>query len=370
MTFLVALRRLGVSSIVADSLLTEGTGHDRDHSFASIKNGVLCPGIIYGLCGDAEGALRFVTEARAAVTGVNPQNTWEEFERFASGYQFPKPPHGRFGVLLSSRHAGCPQFYSIDSYEERITEWDQDVGFMGSEGADLDGISCAFLGASLNEKRSAELLIEHPSLKPRDIPHFFVFFMFQQSFGDRSYELQQIGVGGYSSYVWQDRDAEGRQTPGLYLIAQGYPEKQVLVIHRHRIAFDRHPTLGELMVVTEKPQGMPAAWYVLMQNMSNSTIEVNEEALLDDVIGRHSVEPPYELLIAGSGSVIGKPYCVWPDVRVPGLQPLADLSDYIAPQLLRLLEFMHEEQFEAWVQNTPRDQNGFIRLDPWTQPKE
>jgi len=45
------------------------------------------------------------------------------------------------------------------------------------------------------------------------------------------------------------------------------------------------------MVVTEKPQGMPAAWYVLIQNMSNSTIEVNEADLLNDVIGRHSIAP-------------------------------------------------------------------------------
>jgi len=370
MTFLVTLRRLGISSIVADSLVTEQAGHDRNYSFASIKNGVLCPGIIYGVCGDAEGALRFITEFRAAVTVVDPHNAWKEFERFVNRYHFPKPPRGRFGIQLSSRHLGSPRFYSIDSYQERIIECDQDVGFMGSAGADLDEICGAFLGAFLNEKRASELLIQYPSLRPRDIPHFLVFFLFQQSFGDRSYELQQIGVGGYSSYVWQDKDAEGRQTPGLYLIAQGYPEKRVLVIHRHRIAFDSHPTLGELMVITEKPQGMPAAWYVLVQNMSNSTIEVDETALLDDVIGRHNIESPYELLIAGSGSVTGKPYCMWPDVRVPGLQPLADLTDYMAPQLRRLLEFMNEEPFESWVQNTPQDPNGFIRLDPWTQPKE
>jgi hypothetical protein len=370
MTFLVALRRLGVSSIVADSLVTEGHGHDRDYSLDSIKNGVLCPGIIYGVCGDAEGALRFITEARAALIGVAPQNTWEEFERFVSRYQFPKQPRGRFGVLLSSRHAGRPQFYSIDSYEERITGSDHDVSFMGSTGADLDGICGAFLGAFLNEKRSADLLIHYPSLKPRDIPHFLVFFLLQQSFGDRSYELQQIGVGGYSSYVWQDKDTEGRQTPGLYLIAHAYPQKRILIVRRHRIAFDSHPTLGELMVVTEKPQGMPAAWYVLIQNMSNSTIEVNETDLLNDVIGRHSIASPYELLIAGSGSVTGKPYCMWPDARVPGLQPLADLTDFMAPQLQRLLEFMHEEPFEAWVKNASGNPNGFIRLDPWTQHKE
>ena len=345
-------------------------GHDRDHSFDSIKNGVPCPGIIYGVCGDAEEALRFVTEARAAVAGVDFQNTWEEFERFVGRYRFPKPPRGRFGVLLSSRHSGRPQFYCIDSYEERIAEGDQDVSFMGSEGADLDGVCAAFLGAFLSEKRSAALLIQYPSLRPRDIPHFLVFFLLQHSFGDLSYELRQIGVGGYSSYVWQDNEAEGRQTPGLYLIARGYPEKRVLVVHRHRIAFESHQTLGELMVVTEKPHGMPAAWYALIQNMSDDTIEVNDTALLDDVIGRHSTEPPYEVLLAGSGSVIGKPYCMWADVRVPELQPLADLTDYMAPQLRRLLELMHEGSFEAWVQNAPRNLSGFIGVDPWTQPKE
>jgi hypothetical protein len=354
---------------VADSLVTEQAGHDRHYSFASIKNGVLCSGIVYGVCGDAEGALRFIVDARAALSGTpDPKKNWEELELFVSRYRFPTPPRGRFGVLLSSRHSGTPRFYSIDSDQERIIESDHDVAFMGSTGVDLEGMCAAFLGAFLNESRSTQFVAQLPGLSPRDIAHFLVFFLYQQGFGDRSYELQQIGVGGYFNFVWQDADAEGRQSTGLYLIAQAYPERQLLVVHRHRIAFDSHPVLGELMVLTDKPQGMPAAWYVLTQNMSDTTISVNEAELLDDVIARHGVQPPFEVFVAGSGSVVGRRYCVWPDVRVPGLRPLADLTDNIAPQLARLLELMHEGTFEEWADKLPKDGSILTaRVDPWKE---
>lgn len=372
MTQLIALRRAGISSIVADSLVTQGIGRDRSYDFASIKNGILCPGIIYGVCGDAEGALKFVVDFRAQASGiVDPVDSWKNLERFVSQYSFPQPPRGRFAVLISSRHSGSPCFYCIDSYQERIVACDQDVGFMGSEGADLDAACSAFLGAFLNESRSAELLAKSPHLRPHDIPHFLVFFLYQQGFGDRSYDLQQIGVGGYFSYVWQDGASEGRQSTGLYLVAQAYREKRILVIHRHRIAFDFDPLLGELMVVTEKPHGQPAAWYVLIQNMTDNTVSVAETKLLDEIIARHSCAPPYDVLLAGSGSALGGRYAVWPDVCAPGLAALADLTDYTAPQLMRFLEFIHEEAFEAWAENVRQGGSELtIRLDPWKKSDE
>lgn len=338
MTYVVGIKRLGTAAIITDSLLTSAAHPPR---IDSIKSGVLFPGCIFGICGNWGRAWECLLSLRARCTENTLEARFEELARLVYFYNFPRGDHNAFEILLSSRHAGTPEFYLLSSSTERMHPVRGDFIALGSGRQLLDamfvGYSQSFGSEENLQKTRRQGTEAGHSVFDEDFAHLYAFLLFQSTQGDTGQQLASLRAGGFVHFVFQDGQGERRQKPRLYVLGRCDDHGNLTSVAIQRLAFDEDPVFGDLIVIAE-PVGQPPKpqWGVVVQNMTGPP-----QSIVDSIVSRQKAAPLYEILIAGRIDHERKgaetdDYPILVD-RWSGT-PVLDLEGHVHPTLLAFLK--------------------------------
>jgi hypothetical protein len=334
MTYILTHNQNGSTAIFADSMLT-GKPLDSDDPVRDfgVKNGIVIPGCIYGLSGDFHEATRFVLLCREkAGDCTDPTINFETIQRTAKS-GFTVSPGCSFKMALSSRHSGNPQHYRLDSRTMQITEV-HDTFELGSGTPALNPVSVAALSTMVSPA-AIELLADGSStVTVDDWPYLLCFFLHQNSFGSREYDLLNVDAGGTIHFVQQTPTAEFRQKTSMYVLAQNLPGFDGIGLYRYRYVFE-----DDQLLIYTKRYGEKGTWSVLLTNwlQEKVTVDIDEfKSKWNALIKQHTDGPPYYFLVAGLSNWEGEPLIPYID-KFDGRSICADLDDYLEPNLDNLL---------------------------------
>lgn len=240
MTYLVGMKYGTYSAIICDTRVTFDD-KNRESSNFSLKSGSLFPGCMYALCGSFPDARQFLMRSKDYLTGTPIHGLWDRFADFAQSYNFPNQDHQQFELLLSSRHAGAPTLYVLDSRSRCICAHG-DLVTLGSGKPLLDDFVKANFAQYPNwTNPGATNLPEFP-------PFFLCLLLMELVQGYEVSLFEKHGVGGYFHFSYQTTQIESRQPPTVYVLCNLSAEKQTIYTWVYRIAF------AEAALVVECPQ--------------------------------------------------------------------------------------------------------------------
>lgn len=338
MTFIATINRCGSTAIFADSMLTVG-GVDVD--FRSIKNGILLPGSIYGVSGDYDEAMRFVLRCREEADGNrDAAENWSVINRVVDGLFTPKP-NREFFIDLSTRHSGKIEHYSFDGRHPKLESMPTCFG-RGSGGVVLNALVETIINTMLSEDKIEQFSKSNAGFSVQDWPYMMAFWLHQNSFGHRQYELQKASVGGVFHFVRQTPTSEHRQDIAMYILAGKLPGASHPRLIKYRYAFEE-----EQLLAYSKPFGGKGMWSLLCMDVSIDMDKKQEE--LDQLIEKHKAGPPYHFLTAGMWDWEDKPMTIFIDA-FDGEFIDADLEDYLDPNLNDLLLNLAYDNIDDWMQ--------------------
>ena len=302
MTYVVGVKRLGVSAIITDSFLVTGGA---ELSPASIKSGVLFPGCIFGISGNWRRAWDCIQDLRKRCTQPTLTQRFETLGQRIYFYPFAPGADEQFEILLSLR-GRPPSFFVIDSCAERVRPVIGDVCTFGSGKNQLDEIVYPYADTMGSEERLAQWIKnardQAREIADRDFAYFYAFLLFQRTFGDAGARLARDGVGGFVHFITQERGVgERRQDPCVYLLSQFNEQGEMHGWISQRVAFDHDDDFGDVLVSCQFGSGMDKPqWGEMFQNDSERAItitDLNARALA--ITARHKESPMYRILLAG-----------------------------------------------------------------------
>lgn len=230
MTYILAMVRRGVSTVLADSRVTAGTAVNSHDDM--MKVGILFPGCIYGVAGSNEGLDPFLSDFKESVTslGLDPIANWAYFAKYASAYY----PHDHFQVVLSERTTGLPALHLYDSAQRGIVPCGTFVS-LGSGKQFFDSYIRDWIDSNLGGIEE-ELIVRHGDTLL--FPNFVCLALIEVAQGEESDFLnrQDVGVGGLFHYVVQTDSFERFQVPSVYLVlSPNRPKARDIYIRPFRI---------------------------------------------------------------------------------------------------------------------------------------
>jgi hypothetical protein len=230
MTYVVGVRQGDVASIHADSLLSVD---DQPDTIASLKNGVLFAGCIFGVAGDWEPAGRFLFKVREAVRYLEDvAEKWAMFEQVCSAYN---PGAAEFELLLSSRIGhDRPTFFHFSSWTRRLQAASGDFYALG-RGKGLYSQRVEHFASKVLQKMAMIAVPENQFAYPLS------GVLRQTLVEDPETALDSL-VGGFFTFVEQDRWSERRQSTSLFVDLHANVHEHTVMRRAHCITFDRHPT--------------------------------------------------------------------------------------------------------------------------------
>jgi hypothetical protein len=255
MTYLVGLKRGAATVLIADTAMTQ----KGEVKLGVLKTGLLFPGCVYGLCGDAKGGRRFINDCHAQlqrqlVGDYKLNDAWRAFYAFVAGYDFPA---GRgFEMILCSRNSGASRMFHY-TLPLRLVE-SQDMITLGTGKKLLDEPQRQFLSEMGEDLFVQDIPDPAFSIGVR-VGMGIGLFLTQQSCGDEAPGLQDAGVGGVFHFVHQTAEYEDTQMPGVYLIARYNPAQDGRsYCWSYRVGF----TEGALVIaeLTEEPMHLTVSF--------------------------------------------------------------------------------------------------------------
>lgn len=251
MTYIAAFARPGFNFIISDMRVTWGLMGEKQSADTALKTGVLFPGCIFGLAGNAEEGRRFVLTAKRALTGTDTvPGFWMKFIGFVASYPFPMQDCDQFELLGSSRALGTPKLWHLNSGGglQWIPE-DQQWMSIGSGKSLLDPliVGCA--------SQAEQFLTVSPQpshrLSLQTYPFLLCLRLLARSQGLERNLLEDCGVGGCFHFLCQTSRGETRQPPALYVLCDADRRTNRVFLWLYRVAFAK----GGLVVERFIPPG-------------------------------------------------------------------------------------------------------------------
>ena len=127
LTYIVAIKFSDGVVIAGD---TRVSGLTADHNYVC-KIGILFPGCVYGISGNANEAATMLSSIKEAIpTGRDVSYKWDLFQMIALGYIEQSNDHEKsFSLLLSTTAHGNPQVWIFDSMKG-FTQSDPNLPFV------------------------------------------------------------------------------------------------------------------------------------------------------------------------------------------------------------------------------------------------
>jgi hypothetical protein len=232
MTYILGMKRHGVTSIIADLRVTR---HDtKAGRNVALKSGILFPGAIFGAAGNAVAALNFVSRSRTVAENVGPRlsDKWTAFAELAGKYN---AVDGDFQILVASRANGQSELYLYDS-NSRILAPADDLTSIGS-GRPLLKHYTQNIDQALDKWLRIGPGPDPNECSPQSRPAYFCLGLTEAAAGTERKELERAGVGGVFHYVYQTVDADEYQPPTVFGICYGSNDGETIVLVRFRVAY-------------------------------------------------------------------------------------------------------------------------------------
>lgn len=248
MTYIVGFRRSGFNAIISDARISWEEQYRLEGQNTALKTGLLFPGCMFGRLGSDNHGREFILAAKAAVTGKNTLvGFWERFRDFASSYGFPKNGGDHFQVLLSSRSAGEPELYLLDS-RKGLSPVSDDLITLGIGKSLLDPLVEQEYVPRLEEISTKLKEKNHPD---RLFPYFMCLWLMELSKGLERSQLESVGVGGVFHFILQTNRKEATQLPALYVLSGPDRARRRVYSWIYRVAFAE----GGQVIETLTPPG-------------------------------------------------------------------------------------------------------------------
>jgi len=344
MTYLVALQLKGFTAIVADSRVSWTRENVIQGEDGSLKNGVLFPGCIFGITGDAKEARNFAITFKETITPDAPVGeTWERFQKYCREYHYSQS--AEFQVVLSSRADGNPRLYVLVS-NAGLTE----LGSPDKPGVHTFGSGKQLLDLIVTRKFLPKLANMHGMMTNTNgwseekansvLPFFICLWLSELSLSFESALLEEHGVGGIFHFVGQGKASERRQTPALYIMCGVDETKKRIWAWIYRVAAVED---GIFVARNDPPEGdkrQTNEQIVYFDSASRLDIQTFSEDDLRVLVARELRNQPF-FTFMGVGSAQQEhrrhvAYMYKPDGKQ---SDLFDKEGYFLPDIHHLIEF-------------------------------
>jgi len=238
MTYILGIQKpeQGFSTLISDLMVTRKdftTGTiSKDNTV--LKTGLLFPGCIYGLAGNATAGKDFVLNIRRLTDkSKSIEENWDLLQQYMSLAECGDISES-FSLLMSCRASGIPKLYLYGSEEQSLSEVSDEVVSIGSGKALLDEV------IELRRETTESIIIS--IMKKNGIPllyypYFYCLWLSEISMGFETSKLEEAGVGGLFHFCFQLAEKEGRQQPAVFVLSQPDFNKRCIYNHIYRITF-------------------------------------------------------------------------------------------------------------------------------------
>jgi hypothetical protein len=191
---------------------------------------------------------------------------WAMFEQVCSAYN---QGAAEFELLLSSRIGhDRPTFFHFSSRTRRLQAASGDFYALG-RGKGLYSQRVEHFAGKVLQKMAMVAVPENQFAYPLS------GVLRQTLVEDPETALDSL-VGGFFTFVEQDRWSERRQSTSLFVDLHANHQERTVMRRAHCITFARHPTFGDVMLYGQKPAGLPSRWSALFQNETGQDLPRTE----------------------------------------------------------------------------------------------
>jgi hypothetical protein len=212
MTYIIGFKIDGVSSIIADTRVTDNGGQGQN---TVVKTGIFFPGCIYGLAGNLISGFTFVNNVKDAMAyqDKSVEDLWKDFTDIISWLDISKDDDKYFEILLSCRASEEPKFFVFDPINGLIS-YEEDWISLGRGKSLLDPrIQDSYASIIYTIKYSVKKFPEEKII----YPYLLCLWLSELSLTFKSSELEGVGVGGVFNFIYQATTSEAFQEPAIYV---------------------------------------------------------------------------------------------------------------------------------------------------------
>jgi hypothetical protein len=248
MTYVIAFKQPGINAIISDARGTwTEIGGRRYGDNNALKTGLLFPGCIYGVIGNAKHANELILGfKRSTGTERALHILWERFQEVVRAHSFSEREDDRFKLLLSTRSSGVPAFYILDPTKtNRLiaieTKAPYAIASLGSGKTSLDKFVAEKAQSTLEEIwRYLACERKLPRRSVHEIsPYFFCLWLSELSLTTEKVFLESRFVGGPFHFLYQTGEVESTQNPAVYIFSAADRKAKIVSSWWYRVAYAR-----------------------------------------------------------------------------------------------------------------------------------